>query len=494
MAEEPPGGDGNMSDDGKGNEPDTNAVATTESKPGTTTPNIIAPRTPDKKEVNSDDVLPSSTNGRKFRALFENMRDRFNALQKKRDDEKAEHDKLVSEKDASIKELKARLGKNVDSEPNVMKMCNKDLFVAKLRKGARSDSKRCEVSGCVNDNVYLIKRNMCGNLVCEDCSGVKITKLRPVMNECATLYFTCHSCDQLIRDTSNVNVYDILKEKTEELETSEKNNAKLTQQVDTLDDRETSLKQLLEERESSLHETEAILVSLEQNSTGTLPSGSGNIEVLINKRFDNSDKNIDALIEKKLAGVLPFATNDVSNTDNRLLFSSVVGDPAAVPTDVSAIKTSRNAELVEKQERDRRVNNIIIYGISEEITEENLSIKDHDVNFIKSFVDVIEADVEPKQIVRLGNENADKKRPVKVILKNKEDKNEIMSNLNKLKNADTALRGISVRDDYTLEERKLIRTMNEEARKRNEAENVTHWKVRGTPKNGLRVVKITARS
>ena len=160
---------------------------------------------------------------------------------------------------------------------------------------------------------------------------------------------------------------------------------------------------------------------------------------------------------------------------------------------VSAIKTSRNAELVEKQEQDRRVNNIIIYGISEERAEENLSIKDHDVNFIKSFLDAIEADVEPKQIVRLGNENADKKRPVKVILKNKEDKNEIMSNLNKLKNADMALRGISVRDDYTLEERKLIRTMNEEARKRNEAENVTHWKVRGTPKNGLRVVKITAR-
>ena len=260
-----------MPDDRKGDEPDTNVVASTVNKPGTTAPNIIAPRTPDKNEVNSDDVLPSSTNARKFRAAFEDMRDRFNALQKKRDDEKAEHEKLVSEKDACIKELKARLEKNVDSEPNVMKMCNKDPFVAKLRKGAKGDAKGCEVSGCVNDNVDLIKCNMCGNLVCEDCSGVKITKLRPVMNQCATLYFTCHSCDQLIRDTSNVNVYDTLKGKidvlTEELGTSEKNNAKLTQQVDTLDDRETSLKQLLEERESSLHETEAKLVSLEQNAT-----------------------------------------------------------------------------------------------------------------------------------------------------------------------------------------------------------------------------------
>ena len=69
----------------------------------------------------------------------------------------------------------------------------------------------------------------------------------------------------------------------------------------------------------------------------------------------------------------------------------------------------------------------------------------------------------------------------------------IVSNLNKLKNANTSLRSISVRDDYTIEERKLIKTMNEEAKKRNQAENVTHWKVRGTPKNGLRVVKITTR-
>ena len=79
-------------------------------------------------------------------------------------------------------------------------------------------------------------------------------------------------------------------------------------------------------------------------------------------------------------------------------------------------------------------------------------------------------------------------------MKSIEDKEQVMKNLNKLKNADAALRGISVRDDYTLEERKLIRTMNEEAKKRNEAEKVTHWKVRDTPKNGLKVVKVTARN
>ena len=47
-----------------------------------------------------------------------------------------------------------------------------------------------------------------------------------------------------------------------------------------------------------------------------------------------------------------------------------------------------------------------------------------------------------------------KKRPVKVILKSLDDKDKIMSNLNKLRNADTVLCGISVCEDYTQEEQK----------------------------------------
>ena len=79
-------------------------------------------------------------------------------------------------------------------------------------------------------------------------------------------------------------------------------------------------------------------------------------------------------------------------------------------------------------------------------------------------------------------------------MKNVEDKGNIMSSLNKLKNASEPLRGISVRDDYTVEERQLIKSMTKEAKRKNETDNVTHWKVRGTPKNGLRVVKVTARN
>ena len=339
---------------------------------------------------------------------------------------------------------------------------------------------------------------MCGVLACEECTGAKIAKLRPIMNQSKLLYITCPKCDFLIRDKSNVNAFDVLKGKAdallEELGNSEKENDDLKQQVSTLTSQQTSLQSLLDERENALHETEAKIVSLEQSTSApnNPPGESFNIEELINKRFDKIEKNIDALIDNKLAGAQTAVTEEQTG-DSRKLFSAVVGNKTP-SLDIASMKSSRNAELIEKQEQDKRKNNLIIYGISEEGTDDNIGLPDRDRNFMNSFLEAIEVDVAPKQIVRLGIANADKKRPVKVILKSAEDKEAIVSNLNKLKNASANIRGISVRDDYTIEERNLIKMMNDEAKKRNQADNVTHWKVRGTPKNGLRVVKVTTRN
>ena len=404
------------------------------------------------------------------------------------DAQKEKYESIIVQKDETINQLR---------RPVVMKMKNDDLFVAKPRKGSKAPPAQCSVSGCEKNNMDLIKCSMCGHLVCDDCSGVKVSKLRPVMNQCSTLYFTCQTCDTLIRDTNDINVYDVLKEKvetlTEELVNREEENEKLTQQVKTLDSQQASLKTLLEEREDSLHESETKRASLEQQGGGSIPHG-GNIEALINKRFDKIDKSIDAMIENKLAGVLGIPISEASTSDNKKkLFSTAVGAASSPENHVAALKTTKNAELIEQKEQEKRANNIIIHGISE-VRPDDVALQKHDEDFIKSFLDAIEVAAQPKQIARLGNENANKRRPVKVILRNLDDKEKIISNLNKLKNAEASIRGISVRDDYTQEERNLIRTMNEEAKRKNEAENVTYWKVRGTPKNGLRVVKITTRS
>ena len=455
----------------------------------------VIPKTPTKPNppaasANTPGVtVPPSPNGRKYRALYEDMQARYLELQK-------EYESAISEKDATINQLNKRL-----ETPAVMKMNNKDIFVAKPKKGAKpvSSSPQCTMSGCDKTNIDLIKCNMCGNLVCEDCSGVKVTKLRPVMNMCNPVYFICRGCDALMKDTNEFTMCDVLQEKvealTKELHSCEEENGNLTEQVSTLEAHQTSLKTLLEERETALHDSEAKLVSLEQNATGSesSPNPAPNLEELINQRFDKIDKNIDELIEHKLANVLAATCSGApANKDSKKLFSAVVGSATSSENHVAVLKTSRNAEMIEKQEQEKRANNIVIHGISEERLPE-VTIQNHDQHFLTTLLQAIEVDVQPKQILRLGNETADKKRPVKVILNSANDKQEIMSNLSKLKNADASLRGISVRDDYTIEERKLIKTMNEEAKRKNEAENVTHWKVRGSPKNGLRVVKVTTR-
>lgn len=476
---------------------------------------------------NKDTVAesPKSPDGsrKKSRAMYEDARSRLIELKKSYDEDKVAHAQRIAEKDATIDELKTQLEKmrerkDDETKPMVMKMKNSDMFVSKPRRGAKDvPSTGCEVSGCENINVDFIKCCMCEKLVCEDCSKVKIAKLRPLVNQCDMLYFTCQNCSLLLRDDNDINALDILQQQIkalkQELESEEKENDKLSKQIKTMED-------LLEEREKTMHETEAKIVNLEQNLSdqeATLQetenklvsmersssndnneaSSMANFEDLITKRMNTFDKKMEELIEKKIAGVLqiPSTAEQLNSGESHKSFASVVGASLATTpiSQIADLKASHNAELIEKQEQEKRMNNIIIHGIDEGATEENSNPKTHDENFIKAFLEAIEVDITPKQILRIGNKTANKKRPVKVILKNAEDKRQIMSNLNKLKNAAENIRGISVRDDYTQEERKLIQTMHEEAKRKNEADKVTHWKVRGTPKNGLRVVKITTR-
>ena len=73
------------------------------------------------------------------------------------------------------------------------------------------------------------------------------------------------------------------------------------------------------------------------------------------------------------------------------------------------------------------------------------------------------------------------------------DKDTIMARLGNLKNAEDVYRKVSIRDDYTLEEREMVREYVKKAEAKNASENTQEWKVRGTPKTGLRLVRITKR-
>ena len=80
-------------------------------------------------------------------------------------------------------------------------------------------------------------------------------------------------------------------------------------------------------------------------------------------------------------------------------------------------------------------------------------------------------------------------------MKNKEEKEEFMSKLWMLKNVRSRFKNMSITNDYTLEERNMIKKFVEEAKRRNTIEtNENRWKVRGTPRGGLRLVKMISQA
>jgi len=69
--------------------------------------------------------------------------------------------------------------------------------------------------------------------------------------------------------------------------------------------------------------------------------------------------------------------------------------------------------------------------------------------FIDKFInDLTISPVETKGVVRIGQKNEGKKRPIKITLSNASDKDKIMENLRNLK--DKGYNGISITDDYTV--------------------------------------------
>lgn len=153
------------------------------------------------------------------------------------------------------------------------------------------------------------------------------------------------------------------------------------------------------------------------------------------------------------------------------------------------MRNAKNEELAEEREKQRRSCNIIIHGVNE--SENNVEQKKKDEEYVENFIITLGKPLEFKSVVRLGNNEKSTKRPIMVILKNEADKQAIMTNLNKLKNI-KEFEGVSITEDYTMAERKLIREFSDQAKTKNAQEDDSRyeWKVRGTPKNGMVVIRL----
>ena len=262
----------------------------------------------------------------------------------------------------------------------------------------------------------------------------------------------------------------------------------LQNQYNLIDDHEETIKEL----KANINDYNPMMTCYENS----IPYLSNDIQKLINKRFDKIEENIDHLISQKIAENTTVAQVEKIEAklneavDNNNSYGNTLKKNLENTNLVNIIKDTKNDDLIQEKERELRSTNII-YGINE-ATENEVLLKEQDEKLISSFLENLGITSLPKEITRLGKPGNDKKqRPIKVKMTNAAEKDKVMSRLSyNLKDAEEIYRKVSVRDDYTIEEREQIREWVKKTVRKNKDENTDAWNLRSTPKNGLRLVKI----
>ena len=106
---------------------------------------------------------------------------------------------------------------------------------------------------------------------------------------------------------------------------------------------------------------------------------------------------------------------------------------------------------------------------------------------LSRLIDDLKVKVEVNYITRLGSSKSGKVRPIKVVFANEKEKESVIESLPALKDYQQ-YKKISIMEDFTFEERKLIRFWADKATAKNSKEpdgSTVIWRVRGSPKNVL---------
>ena len=278
-----------------------------------------------------------------------------------------------------------------------------------------------------------------------------------------------------------------------------KTNTTLKQNVESLAEEEERMKQLAKNQSlvitqlrKKAKETNTTVskgekkVSFDENALATK-----DIDKKLEKFTSNILEQVTHIVETKLSVLTKLENIPQEITDNCNSFKAALTKTNPRDELKLVMTESKNDELLQQRERKLRSCNIIIHGVEEE--KENST--ETDEQFVTEFLSALGVNQEPKSTVRLGRAENNKRRPLRLTMNTDEEKDTVMARLPNLKNAEDKLKMISVTDDYTVDERNEIKTWVEKAKKKNEKETGdVVWKVRGTPKNGLRLAKFPKRT
>ena len=199
-----------------------------------------------------------------------------------------------------------------------------------------------------------------------------------------------------------------------------------------------------------------------------------------------SNKNIDDKLKEVINENKSYAETVKGSMDNKENKTNTVPDIRSI------LDEAKNDQLIEEKDRAARAKNIIIYGLEEKGDDANAK-KTHDELMTRLFLERINVQVTPLNTFRLGKPDPNKTRPLKLEMANTSDKDRIMQNLKRLKGTEKELGKLNIKDDYTNKEREQIRNFVDIAKAKNMEDNDPshHWVIRGSPKNGIRLVRLT---
>ena len=395
----------------------------------------------------------------------------------------------------------------------------------------------CTVRGCeIQDNTYMLKCSTCKQLTHYNCTQLPAYQLSLFLTKGYRIY-VCNNCvgeisseivdncfqqskqqqaGQESRDvTYEKRIKDLeerikylcgnIDEKTQELDKCNTKCTKLAEHQEILRETIRGQKESIEktsENDKRVNNTNNIHVSTqsEQPTTGNIQAVNAEVhqinvlEEIIDKRISKIEENLKEAIDSKISRFLKESSTYAAatlNESNEREYQHANKD--TVINFRQVIKESRNEQLIEEEDKKNRSPNLIIHGIKEN-TDDPQHLKNEDDMFITSLLEIIGIESKPTAMVRLGKQNANKKRPLKLRMNSEKEKMEIMSRLKFLKNAEEKFKKLSITDDYTIAERAQIKEWKEKANIKNNEENQDSgyiWKVRGNPKNGIRLVRFT---
>ena len=352
---------------------------------------------------------------------------------------------------------------------------------------------KCTENTCIDDkDINKLQCGQCKRKVHYKCSRLPAYQLQRYLVASLGQYyskFLCSNCvnvpDSILKElivSDNVisleNQITIQKEKIEsyEKELKELRNLVALQQ-DT--EKVSSKKRKLGER--SISNEEMLTQTNDSENNNEINTDKQTIQDLsrmFESRFEKIEQKMIEMIQQNLPNKQENESNNVPS------YAKVVNASNPVNTDFrNIIIAAKNEERVEERNKKLRENNIVVHGRDDkENNEEN------DKTFINDMLKEISVGaITATSITRIGKNESGKSRPIKVTFKSIDEKNKVMSNLKYLKGKVTYNK-ISVTDDLTLSERKMIKDYVEKAKQQNKelgADAKTIVVVRGSPKNGL---------